>query len=318
MGEPGGIGPEVAVKAAASRQVRSVCDPILIGDSGPILKALGMLSLPFSLKAIAGPGESRPAAGVIEFIPMGLLGRKFKRGAPTAEGGRACYGYIKKAAGLALEGGVHAVCTAPISKEALRMAGIRYPGHTEMLADLTGAKKFAMMLIGGPLRVLLVTTHAAIKDVPGLVKRKSVLEKISLAVKAASMLGIGRPRIAVCGLNPHAGEAGLFGMEEITEIAPAVRLARRKGINVEGPVAPDALFRKAFTGGVDIVVAMYHDQGLIPLKMIAFDSGVNVTVGLPIIRTSPDHGTAYDIAWKGEANPASMIEAVRTAISLRP
>ncbi|MDA8171493.1 MAG: 4-hydroxythreonine-4-phosphate dehydrogenase PdxA [Nitrospiraceae bacterium] len=317
IGEPGGVGPEVALKAAASRRVRSICAPILIGDSAPIGKALDLLALPFALKAIAGPGESRPAAGVIEFVPMGLIGRNFKRGGPTAEGGRACYEYIKKAAGLALDGELHAICTAPISKEALRMAGVPYPGHTEMLAELTGARRFAMMLIGGPLRVLLVTTHHAIKDVPGLITKKAVLEKISLAAKAAGMLGIDGPRIAVCGLNPHAGEAGLFGMEEVTEIAPAVRLARRRGIDVTGPVSADALFRKAFTGEVDIVVAMYHDQGLVPLKMIAFERGVNVTVGLPIIRTSPDHGTAYDIAWSGRADPASMIEAVRTALSLR-
>ncbi|MDA8388562.1 MAG: 4-hydroxythreonine-4-phosphate dehydrogenase PdxA [Nitrospiraceae bacterium] len=318
IGEPGGIGPEVAVRAAASPEVRSVCAPILIGGELPIRKALDMLSLPFELREINGPRESRPDAGVIEFVPAGHLPARFKRGAPTAGGGAACYEYIKKAAGFAVDGDVHAVCTAPISKKALRMAGVAYPGHTEMLAELTGARRFAMMLVGGPLRVLLVTIHAAIRDVPDMIKKDVVLEKILLASVAARMLGIAGPRIGVCGLNPHAGEEGLFGEEEIREIAPAVRQARRRGIDASGPVSPDVLFRKAFTGETDIVLAMYHDQGLIPLKMIAFDRGVNVTVGLPIIRTSPDHGTAYDIAWKGRANPASMIEAVRTAVSLRP
>ena len=318
IGEPGGIGPEVAVRAAASRQLRSVCDPILVGAVLPIRMALDMLSLPFDLRGIGGPRESRPEAGIIEYVPAGPAeGKKFKRGRPSAEGGMACYEYIKAAARFAMEGEVKAVCTAPISKEALKMAGVFYPGHTEMLAALTGARKFAMMLMGGPLRVLLVTIHVALKDVPGLIKKEAVLEKILLAGRAAGMLGIERPRIAVCGLNPHAGEAGLFGDEEAREIAPAVRQARRKGILASGPVSPDVLFRKAFTGGADIVVAMYHDQGLIPLKMIAFDRGVNVTVGLPIIRTSPDHGTAYDIAWEGRADPASMIEAARTAVSLR-
>ena len=321
IGEPGGIGPEVAVRAAASREVRSVCDPILIGGALSVRMALDMLSLPFALREIEGPRESRPEAGIIEFVPAGPpegKSKKFKRGKPSAGGGMACYEYIKAAARAAMEGEVKAICTAPISKEALRMAGVAYPGHTEMLAALTGTRKFAMMLMGGPLRVLLVTIHVALKDVPGLIKKEMVLEKILLASGAAEMLGIERPRIAVCGLNPHAGEAGLFGDEEAREIAPAVRQARKKGIDASGPVSPDVLFRKAFTGEADIVVAMYHDQGLIPLKMIAFDRGVNVTVGLPIIRTSPDHGTAYDIAWKGIADPASMIEAARTAVSLSP
>ncbi len=319
IGEPGGIGPEVAVKAACNPEVTQSCAPVLIGGRAPVEKALVMLKRPdVRLRLITAPEESRPEAGILEMIETGPSGpRAFKAGAPTAAGGAASYEYIKKAAGLALEGRVAAICTAPISKEALGMAGVKYPGHTEMLASLTGTSDFAMMLIGGPLRVLLVTTHAAIKDVPGLISKVAVARKISLAAKAARMLGIGRPRIAVCGLNPHAGEAGLFGSEEIRKIAPAVREARAKGIRVQGPVAADALFRKAYAGEVDIVVAMYHDQGLIPLKMVAFEKGVNVTVGLPIIRTSPDHGTAYDIAWKGKADPSSMIEAIKTALSLR-
>ncbi len=318
IGEPGGIGPEVAVKAACSKDVRSICSPVLIGSRAPVERALKMLELPLRLRSIETPEESRPAADFLEIIETGPSGEAgFKSGTPTAAGGKASYEYIKLAASLAMEGRMAAVCTAPISKEALGMAGIKYPGHTEMLARLTGTSDFAMMLVGGPLRVLLVTTHAAIKNVPRLIKKEAVAGKIMLAARAARMLGIRRPRIAVCGLNPHAGEAGLFGSEEALQIAPAIREARDKGINVQGPVAADALFRKAYAGQVDIVVAMYHDQGLIPLKMVAFEKGVNVTVGLPIIRTSPDHGTAYDIAWKGKADPASMIEAMKMALSLK-
>ncbi len=319
IGEPGGIGPEVALKAVSDPEVRSACVPILIGGRPPLEKMLKKLKLPVKIRSIAQPEESRPEAGFIELIETGGIGAKnsYKPGLPTAAGGKASYEYIKKAAEFAMGGRVAAICTAPISKEALKMAGVDYPGHTEMLASLTGTSEFAMMLMGGPLRVLLVTTHVAIKNVPRLIKKEAVLGKIMLAARAATMLGIRKPRIAVCGLNPHAGESGLFGNEDMNEIAPAVREAANRGIKVLGPFAPDALFRKAYTGQVDIVVAMYHDQGLIPLKMVAFEKGVNVTIGLPIIRTSPDHGTAYDIAWKGKADPASMIEAIRTALKLR-
>ena len=208
-------------------------------------------------------------------------------------------GYIKKAVELALRRQVDGIVTAPISKEALKMAGFKWPGHTEMLADLTNTKDYAMMLVGGPLRVILVTIHTALKNVPDLITRQRIIKTIRLAKKACDMLRIKKPRIAVAGLNPHAGEAGIFGDEEIKKIIPAVKEAIKEGIPVSGPYPPDTIFHKAYKGEVDIIVCMYHDQGLIPLKMIAFDKGVNVTVGLPFVRTSPDHGTAYDIAWKG-------------------
>jgi 4-hydroxythreonine-4-phosphate dehydrogenase len=186
-----------------------------------------------------------------------------------------------------------------------------------MLGEFTGTREYAMMLVGGPLKVILVTIHTSLRNVPGLITKENVLRTIRLAKKASDMLGIERPRIAVAGLNPHAGESGILGTEEREEIAPAVEAAKEEGITAEGPYPPDIIFHKAYNGNVDIVVCMYHDQGLIPLKMIAFEKGVNVTVGLPIIRTSPDHGTAYDIAWKGIADPSSMIEAIRLAIRLR-
>jgi 4-hydroxythreonine-4-phosphate dehydrogenase len=224
---------------------------------------------------------------------------------------------IRRALELTLSGKADAMATAPVSKEALRMAGFPWPGHTEMLAELTGTAEYAMMLMGGPLRVILVTIHEALRDVPSLVTRESVLKTLRLAVRAGRMLSIERPRLAVAGLNPHAGEAGLFGEEEAQSIIPAMEEARAEGIPAEGPFPPDTVFWRASRGEFDIVVSMYHDQGLIPLKLLAFDTGVNVTVGLPVIRTSPDHGTAYDIAWKGRAEPSSMVEAVKTAVNLR-
>jgi 4-hydroxythreonine-4-phosphate dehydrogenase len=198
------------------------------------------------------------------------------------------------------------------------MAGLPWPGHTEMLAELTGTEDFAMMLMGGGLRVILVTIHMALREVPPLITRGSVLRCIRLARRACLMLSMEAPRIAVAGLNPHAGEAGLFGGEEAGAIAPAVEEARAEGLAVTGPWPPDTVFHRALRGEFDIVVSMYHDQGLIPLKLVAFETGVNVTVGLPVVRTSPDHGTAYDIAWQGRADARSMAEAVRAAASLRP
>jgi 4-hydroxythreonine-4-phosphate dehydrogenase len=212
---------------------------------------------------------------------------------------------------------VDAIVTAPITKEALKLAGLSWPGHTEMLAEMTGTKDYAMMLSGGPLRVVLATIHTSIKSVPALITHDTVLKTIRLAKKACDMMGIEGPKIAVAGLNPHAGEAGMFGKEEQTAIIPAIDAAKAEGIPCSGPYPPDTLFHKAYNGGIDIIVCMYHDQGLIPLKMIAFDKGVNTTIGLPIIRTSPDHGTAYDISWKGLASPSSMIEAMLLALKLR-
>ncbi len=315
MGEPGGVGPEIIVKALSSRSVRLMCSPIVIGDADVMRQAVRLVKSPLKIKTIQSPSESRPSSRAIEVIQHGETG-KFKKGAPSAAGGNASYGYIRKAVELLQAGLLDAICTAPISKDALKMAGVPFPGHTEMLASLTDTADYGMMLVGGPLRVLLVTTHKAIRDVPPLITRKAVLEKILLAKRAAWMLGFEAPRISVCGLNPHAGEEGLFGDEEIREIAPAIKEARRKKINATGPHPADTVFRKAYLGETDIVIAMYHDQGLAPLKMIAFDKGVNITVGLPFIRTSPDHGTAYDIAWQGTANPGSMKEALRYAASL--
>jgi 4-hydroxythreonine-4-phosphate dehydrogenase len=339
MGDPGGIGPEVVVKALHSAEVRDICLPVVIGDSSVIKEAIPMLNSPLTLRIIQTPKDSKPSKGTVEVIHVippnpplekgGIITEGKKRGReeitseiygknrPTAKGGRACLSYIEKAVELAMNKTVAGIVTAPISKEALKMAGCRWPGHTEMLADLTGTKDYAMMLVGGPLRVILVTIHTALKNVPELITKQKIVKTIRLAKKAAGMLGMKKPRIGVAGLNPHAGEAGMFGDEEEKKIIPAIKMAAREGIFVSGPYPPDTVFHKAYKGEVDIIVCMYHDQGLIPLKMIAFDTGVNVTVGLPFVRTSPDHGTAYDIAWKGIADPSSMIEAIKLAVRLR-
>ncbi len=304
IGDPAGIGPEIVLKALLSDEVIRSCRPLIIGSRSVVEEASERLGIPFDSAAIdiLNTGE--------------IKSRDFVKGAATAEGGKDCAAYIRKAVELATLKIVDAIVTAPISKEALKMAGLSWPGHTEMLAEWTGTKDYAMVLCGGPLKVILTTIHTALKNVPELITSEKVLKTILLAEKACEMIGIKEPRIAVAGLNPHAGEAGIFGDEEITRIAPAVKEAQALGINVSGPYPPDALFHKAYKGDCDIVVCMYHDQGLIPLKMIAFDKGVNMTVGLPLIRTSPDHGTAYDIAWKGIADPSSLIEAIKLAAGL--
>ncbi|HET6513667.1 MAG TPA: 4-hydroxythreonine-4-phosphate dehydrogenase PdxA [Thermodesulfovibrionales bacterium] len=315
LGDPAGIGAEVLVKALSSPHVRG-CLPVMIGDLPVVRDALSLCKSSLDLKIIKSPDEASLSPGTLWLLDVNVL-TSYKKTVPDAQNGKACVEYIRKAVKLAAEKKVDGIVTAPISKEALKLAGFRWPGHTEMLAEFTGTKEYAMMLAGGPLRVILVTIHTALRDVPGLITRERVLRTIRLAQKACDMLGIDSPAIAVAGLNPHAGESGIFGEEEAEAIIPAIEAAKNEGITVDGPYPPDTLFHKAYHGAIDIIVTMYHDQGLIPLKMIAFDTGVNVTVGLPIIRTSPDHGTAYDIAWKGIAVPASMIEAINMAIRLK-
>ena len=317
MGDPGGVGPEIIAKAFGTPGIRKSCIPIVIGDTLIMAKALRLLRNPRKLREITSPDEAENSGRLMHLINVNTMIPRLPQKKPTAEGGEACVRYIRKAVELAMHKQVDGIVTAPISKEALKMAGFAWPGHTEMLAEISRTKQYAMMLVGGPLRVILVTIHTALKNVPELITRQRILRVIRLAKKACDMLKIRTPNIAVAGLNPHAGEGGIFGEEEITQIVPAIRQANREGIPVSGPYPPDTIFHKAYQGEIDIVVCMYHDQGLIPLKMIAFDKGVNVTIGLPFIRTSPDHGTAYDIAWKGTANPSSMIEAIKLAGRLK-
>ena len=312
MGEPGGVGPEVIVKALSCAEVTDCCTPVVIGDAGVLNEAVRLSGLSLEVRSISGISHSKPVAGIIEVFNI-KSGLPFERGIPSGNAGKALVDYIKKAVELAKRNEVDAIVTAPISKESLKLAGYPWPGHTELLAELTNTKDFAMMFTSERLKIILCTIHMALKDVPGKINEKLVLKTIRLAKMGTGMLGMENPRIAVAGLNPHAGEAGIMGKEELSAITPAIEKARKEGINISGPFPPDVVFHKAYNGEFDIIVCMYHDQGLIPFKMLAFDSGVNVTVGLPIVRTSPDHGTAFDIAWKNTANPSSMLEAIKLA-----
>ncbi|OGF45676.1 MAG: 4-hydroxythreonine-4-phosphate dehydrogenase PdxA [Candidatus Firestonebacteria bacterium RIFOXYA2_FULL_40_8] len=299
MGDPAGIGPEIVLKSL--REIVKFADPIVICDYEYLRKEAK---------------KNKIRVPDVFYVDMGNIGkRKITKGKVSALCGQVSYDYIELAVLLAKQKQVEAIVTAPITKESFHAAGIKFPGHTEMLAALTGTKEYAMMLTGGNLRVVLVTIHTALANVPLLITKEKVYNKIFLtALWLKNYMKIKKPVIAVSALNPHAGEGGMFGKEELKEIIPAIIKAKKLGnVDVIGPVVPDTLFYKANKGMYDAVICMYHDQGLIPLKMIAFESGINVTLGLPIIRTSPDHGTAYDIAGKNIANPKSFIEAARLA-----
>lgn len=305
MGDPAGIGPEIIVKAFAEEDIYKICNPIVIGDREIIEEVIKITGIDFD------PNN-------IEILNLNerINPVKLRKGSPSEESGKAAFSYIRKASELHRLGVIDAIVTCPISKTAISMAGFQWKGHTDMLADLTNTKNYAMAFYSDHLKVILVTIHVAIKDVPYLIKKENVINSIFFAKKACNMLKIENPRIAVCGLNPHAGENGILGREEIEEIVPAIKESVALGINVSGPYPADSLFYKAYKGEFDIIVAMYHDQALAPFKLIAFESGVNFTVGLPFVRTSPDHGTAYDIAWQGKANPKSLIEAIKLAARL--
>ena len=304
MGDPNGIGPEVIVKALKELVTSGdlFFDAVIYGSEQIISEASVLVDHYFS-----GEVVSAGDFGMNDLTPGRISGKA----------GRASIQCIETAVRDAINGKIDALVTAPISKESIHRAGSVYPGHTELLKDLTGAEHVVMMFDGGPFRVALVTIHTALREVPDMIKKNELLKTIRTCNKELTeKFGIKYPCIAVCGLNPHAGESGAFGREELEEIIPAVEDACREEMNVAGPFPADTLFYKALKGEWDIVIAMYHDQGLIPFKMMAFDTGVNITLGLPIIRTSPDHGTAYDIAWQGKANPNSMIQAIRIATEL--
>lgn len=300
MGDPNGVGPEIIVKAVSSKEVKDLCEIVIYGDAGIIKKT---------------SDNSVTDLKIVECSDFGL--EDLKPSTLDKKAGQASLDYIITAVNSALTNEIDAVVTAPISKESTHLAGSKYPGHTEMLKDLTGADQAVMMFEGQKFKVMLVTIHEALSNVPKLISKERVLSTIQLTHDSlVNLFKIDDPKIVICGLNPHAGESGAFGKEEIDHIIPAVEEARNKGINIEGPLPADTLFYYANQGKWDAVVAMYHDQGLIPFKMISFDDGVNITLGLPIIRTSPDHGTAFDIAWKGIANPSSMIAAIKVAAQL--
>ena len=317
MGDPAGIGPEIVLKALGNTDIHQRCRPVLIGDRRILERAAAWVGNPPIIVEITDIAEGKSNPGVLPLIDLqNASPEDCPVGEVSASAGRAAVGYVEEACDLALAGKVDALVTAPINKEAINLGGCSYPGHTELLKERTRADRVTMLLVGPNLRVVHVSTHVSLSQAVRLVKKERVEEVISLAHDACRALGISQPRIAVAGLNPHAGEAGLFGDQEEREILPAVESARARGMDISDPQPPDTVFLRATKGFCDIVVAMYHDQGHIPMKLLAFDEGVNVSIGLPIIRTSVDHGTAFDIAGTGQAKESSLLAAIEIAIQM--
>ncbi len=326
MGDPAGVGPETIVGAWCDPAVHEFCRPLVVGHPRVMQRAVDLLGQRIEVVEVATPGEALPTAAVLPClaacaaeaadVPVATVDRR---------GGQAAYDALAAAAALALSDQIDAICTAPLHKGALWLAGHHYPGHTELLAELCGVERFAMMLYlpaGGPvygphgLAIVHVTLHMALREVFAALSRQAVLDKAQLVDGVMRRLGAARPRIGICALNPHAGEDGLFGDEEQTTIRPAVDEGRAAGLDLTGPLPADTLIARARDGEFDAVVAMYHDQGHIAIKLLAMHRAVNVTLGLPIVRTSVAHGTAFDRAWQGTAETTGMVEALRVASRL--
>jgi 4-hydroxythreonine-4-phosphate dehydrogenase len=316
MGDPAGVGPEVILKAAAALSNRRAAPSlVVVGDLAAMRAAAARLgNVPVPCEWHPGQTPIRPAMGLGVLSASKLSPRAIRPAHPSVEGGGAAYDYVVTAARMAMRGEVDALVTAPISKHWMNRAGHHFPGHSELLAHLSRTRLWRMMFAGGDLTIALVTVHMSLAKVPSALTQRNVLDTIRLLAAHLRAIGIARPRIGVLGLNPHAGEGGMFGDEEARVIAPAIRRAQRGGIDAFGPLAPDTAFiRPSGSFNFDAAVAMYHDQGLIALKTLEFDRAVNVTLGLPFIRTSPDHGTAFDIAGRGVASPSSMLAAIEYA-----
>lgn len=317
MGDAAGVGPEVIVKSLRHDTVYAQCRPLVIGDARRLARAIAIVGADLTVRRIDDAAQARYEPGVIDCIDLDLIPDDLPFGQLSPIAGDAAYRFIERAVKLAQAGEIDAICTAPLNKEALHAGGHKFPGHTEMLAHLTGVDEVSMMLVAPQLRVIHVTTHIGIIDAirkiePGLVRR-TIERGHATLVKA----GIARPRIGVCGINPHAGENGLFGYgEEEEKIIPAVQALQARGLDVTGPLPADTLFFRAGRGDFDLVVAMYHDQGHGPVKVLGLEAGVNVTVGLDVIRTSVDHGTAFDIAGSGVVDEGSLLEALRQGAEL--
>jgi len=317
-GDPAGVGPELCLRVLADPQVLEICIPVVFGDAGVLRRVAAACGLAEPAATVTlDQWRAQPVAAGPRLVDCGAIAAEAVRpGEVDAACGRAAYAYIEAAIAAAQAGRVAAVATAPIHKEALRLAGVPYPGHTEIFAALTGTRRYCMVLASEQLAVSFATTHLALAEVSSRLSVARILEVIELTAQAVGRLRPGVPTIGVCGLNPHAGEHGLFGQEEETLIAPAIAAARAQGLAVEGPLPPDAAFLPARREQMGAYVAMYHDQGHIPFKLLAFETGVNITLGLPIVRTSVDHGTAFDIAWTGRASHRSLVEAIRYAVRL--
>ena len=328
VGDPGGIGPEITVKALDRKDIYAIARPIAVADLRVMQDALRFTRLPLSLNPIERPADGRFERGTIDVLDLRNMDmRRLKYGQVTAEQGHASFEYIAKVIELALHGEIDGTVTGPINKAALNAGGHHFAGHTEIYAQLTGTRDYAMMLTHGNFRVVHVSTHVSLREAIERVKKDRIVRVIDLTYDALKNLGIKSPRIAVAGLNPHCGEGGLFGNEDDQEIVPAVKAALSQGREVQGPIPADTVFSKMKGGMYDAVVVMYHDQGHIPMKFLGFEydqqtgqwgemSGVNITLGLPIVRASVDHGTAFGKAGEGRANPQSMIEAIRVGAVL--
>lgn len=315
MGDPAGIGPEILVKALEEPSIWSECVPLVLGDAGVMAKTLRDCGSMLPLASVTEVRKNCFAKRQVYLHALSMLDLgSFAYGAPSPATGKAMVAYVIQAIRYALDRTIEGIATCPINKAAMALAGYPYPGHTELLAAETAAKEYAMMLAGETLKVVLVTIHEPLQQVPRLLSSEKIVSCIRLTHHALTeYFGIARPKVAVAALNPHAGEGGLFGKEEGEIIAPAIRRTKAEGMDVAGPFPADTLFFRAVQGNFDAVVCMYHDQGLIPLKLLHFEDAVNITLGLPIIRTSVDHGTGYDIAGTGQANPKSLINAVKIA-----
>jgi len=320
MGDPAGIGPEICLRALSEPSVLAECVPVLFGDADVlkcVAQAAGISALDGRVISLAelASAKSIEVPTLVDCATIDVA--SIEPGKVSAACGQAGYLYIEQAIRAAMSGKISGVVTAPIHKEALRLSGVSHPGHTEIFTALTGAKRSCMMLYSEVLTVSMATTHIGYHEVPGKLSVERILNVIELTAEAMTWLRRRAPRIGVCGLNPHAGEHGLFGKrEEERFVEPAVAQARSRGIDAQGPLVPDAVFTTAQRKKFDAIVTLYHDQGHIPFKMLAFDTGVNISLGLPIIRTSVDHGTAFDIAWKGVADPRSLYSAVHVATEL--
>jgi 4-hydroxythreonine-4-phosphate dehydrogenase len=319
MGDAAGVGPEIIMKAMAVAEMYEMSRPLVIGDARRLRKAGQIVGSKLSVRPIQKPEEAAFRPGEVEVIDLPIIPEDLPFGKLSATAGDAAFKFIQRAVELAMAGRIDGICTAPLNKEALHAGGHKYPGHTELLAKLAGIEEVSMMLSTPKMRVIHVTTHIGLLDAIEKIEPALVERTIRRGYDALVRSGMAHPRIGVCAINPHAGEGGLFGRgEEETKIIPAIKAARGRGIDVEGPLPADTLFFRAGRGDFDLVVAMYHDQGHGPVKVLGLEAGVNITVGLPFVRTSVDHGTAFDIAGTGKADERSLVQAMRDAVALAP
>jgi len=314
MGDPASIGPEIAAKALNNPEIYTLCRPLLIGDSRVMARAFGTTGVRLELNPVATPAEGRYEHGAIDLIDLPLLDMDTLRwGEIQAQAGAAAFAYIRRSIELALEGTIDAVTTGPINKEALKAAGVEFIGHTEMFGEFTGTHDPLTMFETRGLRIFFLTRHVSLIEACRMITRDRVLDYIRRCTASLRQLGLERPKLAVAGLNPHSGEHGLFGDEEVREIEPAIRTAQAEGYDVSGPHPADSVFWHAAQGRFDAVLSLYHDQGHIAAKMYDFERTVSITTGLPFLRASVDHGTAFDIAGTGQASAVSLEEAIRVA-----